>query len=83
VDPVADVLGPAAGRDRGPDEEPDDLALGRLDLLADDRQAGCQPLQDQRALGGVVVGQRDAVEPQLGGAGDERLQAGATVGGVA
>jgi hypothetical protein len=79
VDGVADVLRATAARDRRRDEEPDDLALGGADLLADDGQLRRQPAQGECALGGVVVGQRDPIEAQLRRPRDQRLQARAAV----
>jgi hypothetical protein len=55
------------------DEQADDLAFERLGFLADDCELGCKARQLQRALDGVVIRQRDAVEPALGAALDQRI----------
>jgi hypothetical protein len=70
VDKVAHLLRCSAAGNGPVDEEPDDLALGGPDLLADDGQAGRQPAQGEGALGGVVVGEPDAVQSQLSRPGD-------------
>jgi hypothetical protein len=79
VDLVHGRLGRLPLRDRAIDEQADHLALVGPDLLGDDGELGVQAVQLERALGGVVVGQRDAVETELTAALDEGFEGGGAV----
>lgn len=83
MDGVTYLLRGSAGLDRRREEEPDDLALAGLDFLADYCQLGVPLAQRQRALGGVVVRQRDSVEADLTAASDQVEQARGAIWGPA
>ena len=66
ADPLGRLLGGQAGRDPVAQEEPDQLALGRVELHAgDDRKRGALG-EIEGAVDPVVVGDRKDVEPTLG-----------------
>ena len=63
ADPLGRLYGGQAGRDPVAQEEPDQLALGRVELHArDDRKRGALG-QLEGAVDPVVVGDRKDVEP--------------------
>src|SRR6266704_6238552 len=53
------------------DEEADDLTFSSFRLFADDGEVRLDAGQLQRALDGVVICQRDALEPELATAVDQ------------
>jgi hypothetical protein len=73
VDPIHHLLGSHVGTQPVRDEQPDDLALPSLGLLADDGEVRCDLRKLQRTLDGVVVGEADAIEAALAAARDQVL----------
>jgi hypothetical protein len=74
VDLIHHLLGSRPGTEPFRDEQPDNLALPSLGLLANDGEVGRDLRKLQCALDGVVVGQADAIEAALAAACDQVLQ---------
>src|SRR2546430_2509210 len=63
VDARDGLLAAQVARDRAVEEEPDDLAVPRADLLTDDHTEAVLELpQSERAIDGVVIGRADHVD---------------------
>ena len=61
------------------DEKSDELTLSCLRLFADDGQLWSELRQLERAFGGVVIGQRDAIEAAFASALDQCVERGEAV----
>src|SRR5437870_10113668 len=79
VNQVHDLFGRQEGSQAVRDEQSNDLALARLCLFADDGQLRGDLRQLESAFDCVVVGERNAVEPALSRAFDQRMERALTV----
>src|SRR5258708_7124195 len=68
------LLGSSVRRKGSRDEQADDFALEGLGFFADDRKLRGNARQLEGAFDGVVIGQRDALEPAFAAAFDQLIE---------